>query len=103
LFLQVKFSLDGRVKGPAGLLLLPQDKGSYKAAALDVTEPEPIPADHPLVKLPSCLIVPHIASASIATRGKMAEMAARNLIAGVTGERLPTLVNPDVYEKGIRK
>jgi glyoxylate reductase len=74
-----------------------------RAAALDVTEPEPIPMDSPLLKLPNCLIVPHIASASVTTRGKMAEMAARNLLAGITGEKLPTCVNPEVYEKGIRK
>ncbi|MCG3141771.1 MAG: Glyoxylate/hydroxypyruvate reductase B [Anaerolineae bacterium] len=77
--------------------------GKIRAAALDVTEPEPINMDSPLLTLPNCLIVPHIASASIATRGKMAEMAAKNLIAGVNGEKLPTPVNPEVYEKGIRK
>lgn len=77
--------------------------GQIRAAALDVTEPEPIPMDSPLLTLPNCLIVPHIASATIATRGKMAEMAARNLIAGVHGERLPTCVNPEVYEKGVRQ
>ncbi len=78
-------------------------QGKIRAAALDVTEPEPIPADSPLLTLPNCLIVPHMASASIATRGKMAEMAARNLLAGLRGERLPTCVNPEVYERGIRK
>ena len=77
--------------------------GKIRAAALDVTEPEPINMDSPLVHMPNCLIVPHIASASIATRGKMAEIAAKNLIAGVNGERLVTPVNPEVYEKGIRK
>lgn len=75
--------------------------GKIRAAALDVTEPEPIPTDSPLLTLPNCLIVPHIASATIATRGKMAEMAAKNLIAGVRGERLPTCVNPEVYDKRI--
>jgi glyoxylate reductase len=69
------------------------------AAALDVTEPEPIPMDHPLVGLDNCLIVPHIASASRATRAKMAEMAAANLLAGLRGERLPTPVNPEVYDR----
>jgi glyoxylate reductase len=43
-------------------------------------------------------MVPHIASASIATRAKMAEMAAANVIAGLSGEKLPTCVNPEVYE-----
>jgi glyoxylate reductase len=71
--------------------------GTIWAAALDVTDPEPLPADHPLVGLDNCLIVPHIASASRATRGRMAEMAAANLLAGLRGERLPTPVNPDVY------
>lgn len=77
--------------------------GTIAGAALDVTEPEPIPLDSPLLTLPTCLIVPHIASASVATRAKMAQMAAANLIAGVRGDRLPTCVNPEVYEKGIRK
>ena len=73
--------------------------GRIFAAALDVTDPEPIPADDPLVGLENCLIVPHIASASRATRGKMAEMAAANLLAGVRGERIPTPVNPEVYDR----
>ncbi len=77
--------------------------GKIRVAALDVTEPEPIPMDSPLRTLPNCLVVPHIASATIATRGKMAEMAAKNLIAGVNGERLPTPVNPEVYDKEMRK
>ncbi len=63
-------------------------------AALDVTDPEPIPMDDPLVGLDNCLIVPHIASASRATRAKMAQMAAANLLAGVRGEPLPTPVKP---------
>jgi glyoxylate reductase len=66
--------------------------GVIWAAALDVTDPEPILLDDPLVGLDNCLIVPHIASASRATRGKMAAMAAANLLAGVRGEPLPTEV-----------
>jgi glyoxylate reductase len=72
--------------------------GEIFAAALDVTEPEPLPANDPLLTLDNCLVVPHIASASRATRGKMAEMAADNLLAGLRGERLPTPVNPEVYD-----
>jgi glyoxylate reductase len=53
--------------------------------------------DHPLLTLPNCIVTPHMASASRATRGKMAQMAAANLLAGLRGERLPTPVNPDVY------
>ena len=71
--------------------------GTIAGAALDVTEPEPIPPDHPLVGLQNCLIVPHIASASVTTRGKMAAMAAANLLAGLRGERLPTPVNAELY------
>ena len=66
--------------------------GVIWAAALDVTDPEPISMDDPLVGMDNCLIVPHIASASRATRGKMAAMAAANLLAGVRGEPLPTPV-----------
>ena len=66
------------------------------AAALDVTDPEPIPMDDRLVGRDDCLIVPHIASASRATRGKMAAMAAANLVAGARGEPLPTPVPPPV-------
>ena len=73
--------------------------GKLFAAALDVTDPEPIPPDDPLVGLENCLIVPHIASASRATRAKMAEMAAANVLAGVRGERIPTPVNPEVYDR----
>ncbi|MCA1570582.1 MAG: D-glycerate dehydrogenase [Chloroflexi bacterium] len=72
--------------------------GEIFAAGLDVTEPEPLPVDHPLVSLPNCVVVPHIASASRVTRDRMAEMAADNLLAGLRGSRLPTPVNPEVYE-----
>lgn len=77
--------------------------GKIAGAGLDVTEPEPINMDNPLLTLENCLIVPHIASASVVTRGKMAQMAAANLIAGLRGEKLPTCVNPQVYERGVRK
>ena len=63
--------------------------GRIRAAALDVTEPEPIPPDHPLVAEPACLIVPHIGSASVSTRRAMADLAVANLVAGLAGEPLP--------------
>ena len=64
--------------------------GVIAGAALDVTDPEPIRTDDPLLGLDNCLVVPHIGSASGATRDRMARMAAANLIAGVRGEPLPT-------------
>ncbi len=72
-------------------------EGQIAFAALDVTEPEPIPTDSPLLTLPNIIITPHIASASVQARTAMAEIAARNLIAGLRGERLPYCVNPEVY------
>jgi glyoxylate reductase len=66
-------------------------------AALDVTDPEPLSAEDPLLALPNCLVVPHIASASVATRTKMAVMAAENICAGLAGERLPHCVNPEMF------
>lgn len=63
------------------------------AAALDVTDPEPLPHSHPLYAQDNVLIIPHIASASVATRNRMAEMAAQNCIAALRGERPPNAVN----------
>lgn len=67
-------------------------EGQIGAAGLDVTTPEPLPSNHPLLSLPNCVILPHIGSASIATRRKMALMAADNLLAGVAGKPLPNKV-----------
>lgn len=63
------------------------------AAALDVTDPEPLPMNSPLLELENCIIVPHLGSASRRTRDLMATLAAENLIAGLRGERLPNGVN----------
>ena len=68
------------------------------AAALDVTVPEPLPTDSPLLTLENCIIAPHIASASWQTRREMSRMAAENLLAGLKGEHLPNCVNPEVYD-----
>ncbi len=66
------------------------------AAGLDVFEVEPVPLDNPLLKLDNVVAIPHIGSASIATRTKMAVMAAQSVLAGVTGQRPQNLVNPEV-------
>jgi glyoxylate reductase len=71
------------------------------AAGLDVTEPEPLPMDSPLLTLDNLVLSPHIASAGKNTRHKMSWMAAQNLIAGLKGERLPNCVNPQVYKSAI--
>ena len=73
--------------------------GVIFAAGLDVTDPEPLPPDHELYALPNCVIVPHIASATIDTRNAMARLCANNLLAGVKGEALPNCVNPEAGEK----
>ena len=65
------------------------------AAAVDVTEVEPIPHDDSLLTLDNIIITPHIASASVTTRTSMAVMAAANLIAGLKGQVPPNCVNPE--------
>lgn len=67
--------------------------GAIGGAALDVTVPEPLPLDHPLYGFPNVVITPHIGSASYATRARMAEMAAGNIIAVLAGEEPPNPVN----------
>src|SRR5262245_14654672 len=62
------------------------------AAALDVTDPEPLPRDHPLLKLPNVIITPHLGSATEETRRRMAEMSIENLFAGLEGKSLPFAV-----------
>jgi glyoxylate reductase len=73
--------------------------GVIFAAGLDVTDPEPPAKDNPLLTLPNVIIAPHIASATVGTRNAMAEICANNLIAGLTGQKLPAWVNPEVEAK----
>ena len=66
--------------------------GRIAGAALDVTDPEPLPGDHPLLGAPNLLVLPHLGSATEATRARMADMAVANLLAGLAGEAMPHAV-----------
>lgn len=65
------------------------ERGSIGGAALDVTDPEPLPADHPLLRQPGALVVPHIGSATRTARARMTEIAVDNLMAGLARAPLP--------------
>ena len=71
--------------------------GQLGAAALDVFEHEPIAADHPLLALPNVVIAPHIGSATLGTRARMAQLAVDNLLAGLNSAEMPHCANPEVY------
>jgi glyoxylate reductase len=74
--------------------------GWIAGAALDVTDPEPLPGDHPLLRAPNLTVVPHVGSATHDTRTAMARLAVENLLAGLRGERMPRCANPEVYGRG---
>lgn len=67
--------------------------GTIAGAALDVTDPEPLPADHPLVREPRAIVVPHIGSATVTARNEMARLAAEGVLAVLRGERPANLLN----------
>jgi glyoxylate reductase len=71
--------------------------GQIAYAALDVTDPEPLPAEHRLLGLRNLIVAPHIASATVSSRTLMARRAVKNLVAGLRGENLPYCANPEVY------
>ncbi|HEU4963370.1 MAG TPA: D-glycerate dehydrogenase [Bacilli bacterium] len=72
-------------------------EGRIAGAGLDVFEQEPVAKDNPLLKMSNVVTLPHIGSASLATRSKMATKAAQNMIAGLTGRKPENLVNPDAW------
>jgi glyoxylate reductase len=65
------------------------EEGWIAGAALDVTEPEPLPPDDPLLRAPNLIVLPHLGSATHATRERMAGLAVDNLLAGLAGRPLP--------------
>lgn len=73
--------------------------GTIAAAGLDVTDPEPLRAGHPLAHLPNCLITPHLGSASRQTRADMANLAARNLRNGLSGDPMEACANRVVHRR----
>ena len=76
--------------------------GQIAGAGLDVTDPEPIPPDDPLLSLPNVVVLPHIGSATLATRTRMGTMAAENIAAVLTGRRPPSPLNPEVLEAALK-
>jgi glyoxylate reductase len=82
----------GPVVDTAALTAALVDRRIY-AAGLDVTDPEPLPRDHPLLKLDNVVIAPHLGSATAQTRGHMAEMSVENLLRGLAGKPLVNEVN----------
>ena len=74
-------------------------KGEIAGAGLDVFDPEPVPQDHPILGLDNVVVLPHIGSASNRSRREMHLLAARNLLAGLKGERLEECANPELYER----
>jgi glyoxylate reductase len=87
----------GAMHNEKELLEALQDKTIW-GAGLDVTNPEPMDKDNPLLDLPNVAVLPHIGSSTEETRNNMALLSARNAIAGIRGERLPKVVNPEVYQ-----
>ena len=79
-------------------LLQALKSGIIWGAGLDVTNPEPIDKDNPLIELSNVCVLPHIGSATIEARNGMAKLAAENIVAFAKNEKMPTCVNPEVYD-----
>jgi glyoxylate reductase len=85
-----------------GALIAALEGGSLGAAALDVMTPEPLPPDDALLRAPRLVLAPHVGSATLETRTRMAHLAVDGLLAALRGERPEHLVNPDVLEQARR-
>jgi lactate dehydrogenase-like 2-hydroxyacid dehydrogenase len=72
--------------------------GTIWGAGLDVTSPEPMATDNPLLDMPNVAVLPHIGSATVEARNAMAVLAAKNIIAGLSGLKLANMVNPEVWQ-----
>src|SRR3954447_8518024 len=72
------------------------EDGEIAGAALDVTDPEPLPAEHPLLQAPNLLVVPHVGAATVGTREQMTALAVDSLLAGLAGYRMPNQANEPV-------
>lgn len=78
-------------------------EGRIGGAALDVLETEPPAPDDPILSLPNVILLPHIGSATVETREAMLDLAVRNLIAALSGERPPECVNPGVLSRALER
>jgi glyoxylate reductase len=74
------------------------DDGEIAGAALDVTDPEPLPADHALLGARNLLVIPHLGAATVGTRARMTAISVDNLLAGLAGQRMPHQANEPVPE-----
>ena len=97
----VNTSRGGVVDQPALREALTQ--GEIAAAALDVTTPEPLPPNDPLLEAPNLIVLPHVGSATDATRARMADLAVDGLLAGLAGERPTHLVNPEAWPGAVER
>ncbi|XP_066994639.1 glyoxylate reductase/hydroxypyruvate reductase isoform X1 [Anabrus simplex] len=84
----VNIGRGGLIDQPA--LIRALESGKIYAAGLDVMVPEPLPTDHPLLKLKNCVLTPHIGSATVRSRLAMADLAARNILAALDGKEMPS-------------
>lgn len=88
----------GGVHNETDLIAAIQQKKIW-GAGLDVTNPEPMASDNPLLDMPTVAVFPHIGSQTVETRDKMSVIAAENIIAGLAGKELPNCVNTEIYSR----